>query len=113
LKIVKPPSPMCLLCGGALAYWLADIINPAFVAIAIMIVLIIPIFITDYFSDQLVEVDTNQQLNRSNHSPHQPIDNPTTNRLQLLGKHSTPELLKDDEAEAEIESVDQRAKLTK
>lgn len=49
VKIVKIPGPIRLLSGGALAYWLSHIINPAFVSIAVMIVLFIPIFLSDYF----------------------------------------------------------------
>jgi hypothetical protein len=36
------------LCGSVLAYWLSGIVNPAFVAIAVMILLFIPVFYNDY-----------------------------------------------------------------
>lgn len=50
LKIVKVPRPMRMVWGSAIAYWLAGIINPAFIAIAVMIVLFIPVLIADpYF----------------------------------------------------------------
>ena len=50
LKIIKMPGPMRMVWGSALAYWLSGIINPAFIAIAIMIVLFIPVLIVDpYF----------------------------------------------------------------
>ncbi len=115
MKLVKVPSPTRLLCGGALAYWLAHIINPAFVAIAVMIVLFIPIFITDYFPDRPVEVDINRPPNQSNHSVHQPINNPADNKLRLMGKHSTKKLLTDDnESEGgDKKPTGQRVKLTK
>lgn len=38
---------MRMVWGSALAYWLAGIINPAFIAIAVMIVLFIPVLIID------------------------------------------------------------------
>jgi|GEM_PF-641895 len=47
LKIVKVPKPMRMVWGSLAAYWLAGIINPAFVAIAAMIALFIPILIVD------------------------------------------------------------------
>ncbi|MDO9271068.1 MAG: hypothetical protein Q7T96_18335 [Methylobacter sp.] len=115
MKLIKVPGPTRLLCGAALAYWLAHIINPAFVAIAVMIALFIPVFMTDYFASQLVSDEINQKTNQSSHSVHQPINAPTPNRLQLLGKQSSSEFLKDGN-ETEVEDkqpLSQRAKLTK
>ena len=43
MKYVKLPSPMMLLCSSGLAYWLSSIIHLSFVAIAIMILLYIPL----------------------------------------------------------------------
>ncbi len=48
MKYVKAPSPARLLCGSALAYWLSGFVNPAFVAIAAMTLLFIPVFYNDY-----------------------------------------------------------------
>ncbi|WP_432741787.1 hypothetical protein ABXJ76_15705 [Methylobacter sp. G7] len=47
MKIVKMPRPMRMVWGSLVAYWLAGMINPAFVAIAVMIALFIPVFIVD------------------------------------------------------------------
>ncbi len=44
LKYVKLPSPLMLMCSAGLAYWLSSIIHVSFVAIAIMILLYIPLF---------------------------------------------------------------------
>ncbi|MGZ4976634.1 MAG: hypothetical protein ACXV8O_05720 [Methylobacter sp.] len=53
MKIVKMPGPMRMVWGSLVAYWLSGIINPAFVAIAVMIILFIPILIVDpYFPSQ-------------------------------------------------------------
>ena len=50
LKKVKVPKPMRMVWGSLIAYWLSGVVNPAFVAIAVMIALYIPILITDpYF----------------------------------------------------------------
>lgn len=43
MKIIKIPGPMRMVWGSLVAYWLAGIMNPAFVAIAVMIALFIPI----------------------------------------------------------------------
>jgi hypothetical protein len=77
MNLVKVPSPMRLLCGGALAYWLSHIINPAFVAIAVMIVLFIPIFVSDYYSAQLTESIISKPVSQPIRLTHQPIVNPT------------------------------------
>jgi predicted signal transduction protein with EAL and GGDEF domain len=47
LQIVKVPKPMRMVWGSLIAYWLAGIINPAFIAIAVMIALFIPVLIVD------------------------------------------------------------------
>ncbi|MGZ5028228.1 MAG: hypothetical protein ACXWF8_15990 [Methylobacter sp.] len=53
MKIIKMPRPMRMVWGGLVAYWLSGIIHPAFVTIAVMIVLFIPILIADpYFPSQ-------------------------------------------------------------
>lgn len=55
MKIVKMPKPMRMVWGSLVAYWLAGIINPAFVAIAVMITLFIPILIADPFFPNIPE----------------------------------------------------------
>lgn len=44
---VRMPSFTRLLIGGLIAYWLSTIMNPAFVAIAVLVVLLIPILTVD------------------------------------------------------------------
>jgi hypothetical protein len=62
VKIVKMPRPIRMVWGSLVAYWLAGIINPAFVAIAVMIALFIPILINEYCFQALPnhESDINQ-----------------------------------------------------
>lgn len=48
---------MRMVWGSLVAYWLAGIINPAFVVIAVMIALFIPILINEYFFQALLEHD--------------------------------------------------------
>jgi hypothetical protein len=47
IKLVKMPSFTRLLIGGFAAYWLSTIMNPAFVAIAVLVFLLIPIITVD------------------------------------------------------------------
>lgn len=52
-KLVKMPSFTRLLFGGVLAYWLSTTMNPAFGAIALLVILLIPILTVDnIFSQQ-------------------------------------------------------------
>lgn len=104
MKVVKVPSPTRLLCGGALAYWLSHIINPAFVAIAIMIVLFIPIFTTDYFSDQLVEAHVPAPLPQPSYSEHQLVQAPDEHKLLLPGKSSSSLGLLNSDSENQTEN---------
>lgn len=47
IKLIKMPSFTRLLIGGLAAYWLSTIMNPAFVAIAVLVFLLIPIITVD------------------------------------------------------------------
>lgn len=67
---------MRMVWGSAVAYWLSGIINPAFVAIAVMIALFIPILISEYF----YTVPTYEQPD-VNRQPHQPLH---------VAQHTTP-----------------------
>lgn len=54
--LVKMPSMTRLLIGGGLAFWLSTIMNPAFVAIAVLVVLLIPVLSVDnMFSSQFAK----------------------------------------------------------
>lgn len=44
---VRMPSFTRLFIGGLAAYWLSTIMNPAFVAIAVLVILMIPILTVD------------------------------------------------------------------
>lgn len=54
---IKPPSTLRILLGSATAYWLSDIINPGFVAIAVLIVLFCPVFYFDKLTEEPDELD--------------------------------------------------------
>ncbi len=50
---LKMPSFSRFFIGGLIAWWLSSIMNPAFVAIAVLVVLIIPVLTVDnIFSKQ-------------------------------------------------------------
>lgn len=48
--MVKIPSPIRLLLASLCAYWLAGIFNPAFIAIAALILLLIPVVLVEFYS---------------------------------------------------------------
>jgi len=45
--VVKLPGPMRMIWGALAAYYLRDIIHPAFTFIALMILMMLPILIAD------------------------------------------------------------------
>jgi hypothetical protein len=47
VKLVKMPSFTRLFIGGLMAYWLSTIMNPAFVSIAVLMILLIPVLSVD------------------------------------------------------------------
>jgi hypothetical protein len=49
---LKAPGPIRILCGSVAAYWLSGIINPGFVAIAVMLLLFFPVFFLDFLFPQ-------------------------------------------------------------
>lgn len=73
---------MRMVWGSAVAYWLSGIINPAFVAIAVMIALFIPILISEYFffDPSYQQSDMDHQPDQSNHAAPKTIP-PSSRRL--------------------------------
>jgi len=45
MKKIKLPNPIVMVVGGLGAFWIADIINPGFNPIGIMVFMLIPIII--------------------------------------------------------------------
>jgi hypothetical protein len=52
MKKIKLPNPITLIFGSIGAFWLANIINPGFNPIGIMILLLIPVLIIDLLYPQ-------------------------------------------------------------
>lgn len=53
IVLLKMPSFTRMLIGGLAAFWLATIMNPAFAAIAVLVILFIPVLTVDnIFSKQ-------------------------------------------------------------
>ncbi|MDO9269797.1 MAG: hypothetical protein Q7T96_11900 [Methylobacter sp.] len=75
MKIVKMPTPMRMVWGSVMAYWLAGVIHPAFVAIAVMIALFVPILINEYsFSaPPNHQPDINRQPHQSGYVAQKPV----------------------------------------
>jgi hypothetical protein len=82
LKIIKMPRPMRMVWGSLVAYWLSGIINPAFVAIAVMIALFIPILISEYLypAPSYPQPDMNHHPHQVNHAA-QKTSPPSSRRL--------------------------------
>ncbi len=55
-KKVVLPRPMRMVWGALAAYWLRDIIHPAFTLIAVMILFIIPVLIANNIFPEKKEV---------------------------------------------------------
>ncbi|GEM_PF-2012967 len=60
MKKIRLPNPIILATGGIGAFWIADIINPGFNPIGIMIFMLIPIIVFEFLYpepeiDQLIE----------------------------------------------------------
>ncbi|MCX7100660.1 MAG: hypothetical protein NTX38_03980 [Methylobacter sp.] len=47
MKIITMPKPIRMFWVSLVAYWLAGIISPAFIAIAVLIALFIPVLIVE------------------------------------------------------------------
>jgi hypothetical protein len=73
LKVIKMPRPMRMVWGSAVAYWLSGVINPAFVAIAVMIALFIPILFAEHYSP-----DLSYKQSDDNHKPDHAARKPST-----------------------------------
>jgi len=68
MKKIKRPNPAVMVVGGLGAFWIADIINPGFNPIGVMILLLIPILIVEFLFPQpeletIVEEAKAQALN--------------------------------------------------
>jgi len=49
---IKLPNPIVMVIGGLGSFWIADIINPGFNPIAVMIFMLIPILIFEFLYPQ-------------------------------------------------------------
>jgi hypothetical protein len=49
METVKTPSPWRLLLASLCAFWLSGIVNPAFVGIAVLILLLIPVLLAEFY----------------------------------------------------------------
>jgi hypothetical protein len=65
MKKIKLPNPMVMVCAGLGAFGIADIINPCFNSIGVMILLLIPVVVFDllYPQQEMQLVDANSREN--------------------------------------------------
>lgn len=52
MKKIRLPNPAAVLLGGFSAFWLADIINPGFNPIGIMVLMLAPVLIIEMLYPQ-------------------------------------------------------------
>lgn len=52
MKKIKLPNPTIMIFGSMGAFWLAEIVNPGFNPVGIMILLLIPVLVIDFLYPQ-------------------------------------------------------------
>ena len=52
MKKIKPPNPTIMIFGSMGAFWIADIVNPGFNPVGMMILLLIPVLIFEMLYPQ-------------------------------------------------------------
>jgi len=52
MKMIKLPNPIMMVIGALGAFWIADIINPGFNPIGVMLFMLIPILIFEFLYPQ-------------------------------------------------------------
>lgn len=100
VTLLKMPSFTRLLIGGLVAYWLSTIMNPAFVAIAVLVVLLIPVLTVDNIFSR--------QFNDAYRQP-APITPKVMKKSEYLAAIETP-AEKQPETESKIENKLKAAK---
>jgi len=49
LKVIKIPGPSRLVMASLCAYWLSGIVNSAFIGIAMLFLLLIPVVLAEFY----------------------------------------------------------------
>ena len=52
MKKIKLPNPIIMIFGSIGAFWIADIVNPGFNPVGVMILLLIPVLIVEILYPQ-------------------------------------------------------------
>ncbi|MFW5443962.1 MAG: hypothetical protein ACKE51_06625 [Methylococcaceae bacterium] len=52
MKKIKLPNPVVMIFGSMGAFWIADIVNPGFNPVGVMILFLIPVLIVDFLYPQ-------------------------------------------------------------
>ena len=52
MKKIKLPNPLILVVGSMGAFWIADIVNPGFNPVGVMILFLIPVLVIDFLYPQ-------------------------------------------------------------
>lgn len=72
MKKLKLPNPMVLVVGGLGAFWIADIINPGFNPIGVMVLMLIPILIFEFLYPQPELEEILEQVHYRRHETPEP-----------------------------------------
>ncbi len=62
MKKINPPSFIVLFLAALAAFWIADIINPGFNPVGVMILMLVPVFVIELLyphsdADQVMEIE--------------------------------------------------------
>jgi hypothetical protein len=52
MKKIKLPNPIIMIFGSMGAFWIADIVNPGFNPVGVMILLLVPVLIVEFLYPQ-------------------------------------------------------------
>ena len=90
VTLVKMPSFSTMLFGAIAAYWLSTIMNPAFVAIGVLVILLIPIVSVDnIFARQFAKAYQRPETQEAEHEP-KPADDKKTKKPEVKKVAAAP-----------------------
>jgi hypothetical protein len=69
MKKIKLPNPIIMIFGSMGAFWIADIVNPGFNPVGVMILLLVPVLIVEFLYPQ---PELEQLIERSHSVPIEP-----------------------------------------
>ncbi len=86
MKKIKLPNPTILVAGGLGAFWIADIINPGFNPIGVMLFMLIPVLVAEILYPQ---PELEQLLEHSHYHALKNPDEEVSKEGELLAETET------------------------